>query len=99
LKEENFYLKYIINKRHSNSQLALWRAVILQAFVDLLTNSEKLEDQIAKRFARSWILGMSQDFKLVCSMAGYNPYYVRRKAVSFMNNNKVHKLINNLYTA
>lgn len=82
------YLNYIITESYHDRQRALWRAVILQAFVDISTNSQKVEDKIAKRFARSWLLGMSEEFKLVCSMAGYNPYYVGKKAVGIMNKAK-----------
>ncbi len=59
---------------------ALWRAVILQALIDATSNYKRREYQLEKEKARSWLLCMSDSFVDVCSMAGYEPHYVQKKA-------------------
>lgn len=81
----------------SQWQRALWRAVILQAFMDSVSNCQRTESKIAKHSARDWLTGMGKDFKLVCSMAGYNATYVKRKADVFIHNDEsVTKVLNEL---
>ena len=81
-----FFLDKEKAKKRSKAERALWRAVILQAFVDCLTKSKRAEDKLARYSARSWLLDMCQYFKMVCYIAGYNPYTIRRQAKRFIKN-------------
>ena len=54
----NFFLQRQILQDRSYGVRALWRAVILQAFVDSLTKSKRTEDILARGSARGWLLGM-----------------------------------------
>ncbi|ABD46471.1 MULTISPECIES: hypothetical protein [Neorickettsia] len=85
---DEFFLRKIIETNRNNAERALWRAVILQAFMDSLTESKRTEDRLARISARGWLLGMCHDFRIVCALAGYDPYYVRRRAQKFMNEKK-----------
>lgn len=61
-------------------EVALWRAVITQALMDAGSNSNKRSARIEKAQAISWLSGASKDFAIVCSMAEYEPSYVKQKA-------------------
>ena len=65
---------------------AMWRAVILQAFIDITNNYTRTEDKIAKYNAKSWLLKMSNDFIDVCVLADYDPYFVMQKAKEVIDN-------------
>ena len=64
----------------SNPEKALWKAVILQAFIDLQTNSKK---KIAKTFrtkALFWFNIKNKNFVNACNCAGLDPNFVLDKA-------------------
>lgn len=65
---------------------ALWRAVIMQAIFDLTSNSSRTEEKLAKIHAKSWLLGNSRDFLHVCTMAEYDHEFVKKKALSTIEN-------------
>ncbi|MDH5796430.1 MAG: hypothetical protein OEY79_02695 [Anaplasmataceae bacterium] len=67
---------------YSNEIRSVWRAVILQAICDATSYAVRTESKIEKYNAREWLIGMSEEFKMVCSMAEYCPYYVRKKAMA-----------------
>lgn len=58
---------------------AMWKAVIFQALVDATSRSNKREEKIEKANAISWLSGKSPDFKLVCSLAGFELGYLQQK--------------------
>lgn len=64
---------------------ALWRAVILQSVLDIVNNSSRTEEKIARRAAHSWLFDNYDDFITVCNIAEYSPDYVRRKAKDVSN--------------
>ena len=68
-------------------QRALWRAVILQSILDLLNNSSRTENKMAKIQAKHWIFTNNEHFKDVCSMAGYQRDFVRKKILELMRKN------------
>lgn len=53
----------------------LWRAVVLQAIDDVFSLNDRNQ-----RAAIRWIFGDSEDFRMVCELAGVAPRWVRRKA-------------------
>lgn len=55
-------------------EVALWRAVLLQAFVDLKIKSKHKKYNATKRKALEWFKSekSQQDVKDICRMAGYN---------------------------
>ena len=65
---------------------ALWRGVITQALMDAGSNSNKLELKKEKARAISWLNGDSDDFKEVCTLAGLDETYVKRKAIEAIKN-------------
>lgn len=69
-----------------NNTISLWRAVILQAIIDSTSNYKRKEYQLEKKKAQSWLTNMNEDFKTVCLMAGYEPYYVQTKARNILHN-------------
>lgn len=79
-----------INYDYGNDQFfccrALWRAIIMQAILDLTSNSSRTEEKLAKKQAESWLLGNSIDFLDVCRWAEYSPQRVRSKALMTIEN-------------
>lgn len=68
------------------NELALWRAVIAQAFSDATyrerSGCEPDQVILAGRFpARRWLLNDSEDFRAVCAYADLEPSQVRALAV------------------
>ena len=81
-----------------NQNRALWRAVILQAIIDILNNSSRTENKIAKIEAKQWIFQNNEDFQEICYLAGYSTKYVRTKIMEIMRQNLVSKIvINKIY--
>ena len=54
----------------------LWRAVILQAILDLKNNGHKIMDKVNRIKAILWINLNRKDFIDVCQMANMNPQSV-----------------------
>jgi len=64
----------------TRGESVLWKAVILQAMMDALSQSRNTEQQYHKQAAIQWLTGGSKDFYLVCSLADRDPSDVRRNA-------------------
>ena len=64
----------------NRSYIALWRAVIMQAMLDIASMSSRTEDKLEKYRSISWIMNDNEDFNLVCRLANYDPKYVRNRA-------------------
>ncbi len=80
------YSSYIDNKYKTIlGEVGLWRAVLLQAFVDLKSKSKKKRNQNFIREAKEWFIKKENknDIKQICEMAHYNY-------------NSVHKLANDI---
>ena len=58
---------------------ALWRAVIMQAFQDALSNAKNYDLRREKVKAISWLSSDNEDLKIVCSYADLDYYYVKKK--------------------
>lgn len=63
---------------------SLWRAVIMQALLDSISNSGRTEEKLAKTHARSWLCNFSEDFLTICNMAEYSPHYVKKKFLELL---------------
>ena len=67
------------------AERALWYNVIMQAITDAmkLHNKNKYKRRDANA-AIDWLLGDSEDYRTVCSLAGFDPDYLRRKVTLFL---------------
>jgi hypothetical protein len=57
---------------------ALWKAVILQAFVDLKSNINRPDTELHRKKAIQWMDLNNQNFLDVCDKADINPFVVCR---------------------
>lgn len=64
----------------ADHESSLWRAVITQALMDAASRSRKTEAIRHRQEALEWLLGITQDFEIVCENAGLDPDYVRTQA-------------------
>lgn len=58
---------------------ALYKAVVLQAFLDMHNTSKKRERLNEKYSASKWLMDAGEDFKFICILAGLEPSYVHNK--------------------
>lgn len=70
-----------------NKEESLWKAVILQAFADLQSNSKKPNMKNNKVKALLWFNLNNKDFITVCEYANLDPCYVWKRANFIKNNN------------
>ena len=68
---------YIVNR---SPEKALWKAVLLQAFVDLQNNSKKKIANTYRVRNLFWFSIKNREFLDVCNYAGLDPDYVISKA-------------------
>ena len=62
-------------------EIALWRAVLLQSFIDLKTQSNKKRMQPIKYEAYKWFSATDQEpVRIVCQLANYNYNEVKKCA-------------------
>lgn len=76
----------------------LWQRVVVQAIRDLVgTRTLKTRDiEMAQRQAGVWLTSGSEDFFTVCSLAGVDPYALRRWAEAHMENPNAHRSLSKL---
>ena len=77
------YTEYAKNEYSAIAgEVALWRAVLLQAFIDLKVKSKNKKYDHARRKAYEWfkLPKNQQDVKEVCNMAGYEYRKVQQLA-------------------
>lgn len=86
--EEDFNYRYSNNNLYFKSEIALWKAVILQALVDLQSNSKKKIANTYRIKALMWFNLKNEDFITVCNYAGLDPKYVYEKSRIVKENNK-----------
>ena len=65
-------------------EVALQKAIILQAIKDATSSSKSQRDIENKVIAREWIYCDDPDFVTVCEKAGYEPSYIRSIAGQFI---------------
>ena len=80
------YYEYYVNdyKNETKGEVALWRAVLLQAFIDLKTKSKKHVKKPVKREAVKWFRANKRDLMDVCALADYDYRMVVKKAEEIM---------------
>ncbi len=88
LDTEDFNYKYSNDNLYYKSEIALWKAVILQAMLDLQTNSKKKIANTYRVKALMWFNLKNEDFLTVCNYAGLDPLYVYQKSQIVKKNNK-----------
>ena len=69
----------------SNPEVTLWRAVILQAFIDASARSgpgpgERTLVRLERARAREWLLTDSPGLRAICAVADVSPHIVIREA-------------------
>jgi hypothetical protein len=65
-------------------EVALRKAIILQAIKDATSSSKSKIDKENKIIAREWLYGNDPYFVTICEEAGYEPSYVRSIASEFI---------------
>lgn len=68
-----------------NKEQSLWKAVILQAFIDLKNNSKKKIANTYKVKAALWFNLRNRDFLTTCEYANLDPFYVWNTAEKIKN--------------
>jgi len=76
-----------IPNTEGNPYIALWRAVILQEFFDMVSNSLNKTTNGQKHTAIHWLLHPSRDLHTVCDFAGIHPDEVIARAQRAMAEN------------
>lgn len=85
---DDFNYKYSNDNFYYRGEIALWKAVILQAMVDLQSNSRKKIANTYRIKALMWFNLKNKDFLTVCNYAGLDPKYVYERAIKVKENNK-----------
>lgn len=67
---------------------ALWKAVIMQAVLDIMNTSKRTEHIVAKRDAISWFNLKNKSFLRVCDNADLKPAWVLKKVRFALENPK-----------
>ena len=65
--------------KNQNPESALWKAVIMQAVLDVMSNSKRASEILAKNTARDWLNEKNPSFIKVCGYAGLSPNWVMKK--------------------
>lgn len=85
---EDFNYKYSNDNLYYKGEIALWKAVILQAFIDLQSNSKKKIANTYRIKALMWFNLKNEDFITTCNYAGLDPKYVYEKSRIVKENSK-----------
>jgi hypothetical protein len=72
-------LEFLHNSDLDREQ-SLWKAVVLQAFIDLKNNSKKKIANTYRVKAILWFNLHNEDFLAVCNFANLDPHYVWSRA-------------------
>ena len=87
INKNDFNYKYSNDNIYYKSEIALWKAVILQALLDLQTTSKKKIANTYRVKALMWFNLKNDEFLTVCNYAGLDPKYVYLKSQIVKNNN------------
>ncbi len=87
-KKIDFHYKYSNDNIYYKGEIALWKAVILQALIDLQSNSKKKIANTYRIKALMWFNLKNKEFLQVCNWAGLDPLYVYEKAQVVKRNNR-----------
>ena len=75
----------------SQGERVMWKAVIMQALVDLSSQSMKKMNKIYRTQAGKWLNKYNKNFLTVCSYAGFSPDFILKKANEIKKMNKFYK--------
>lgn len=82
----------------SSGETSLWQAVIIQAAMDIFSDSKCPKAKRAKKDAIAWFNRKNDDFLSVCSFAGLDPDFVIRGLKRAMNRFKKKTLLECLHS-
>ena len=85
-------MKVLYEERKDPNQ-ELWKAVLKQTFEDAFLPRKIHLADYEKREARNFVTTRSENFDVVCEMAGLSPDYVWDKINQFRNNKKKVKYV------
>ena len=88
---EDFNYRYSNDNIYYKGEIALWKAVILQAMVDLQSNSKKKIANTYRIKALMWFNLKNEDFLTVWNYVGLDGKYVYEKAMKVKENNAFFK--------
>ena len=74
-----------VDFENANPEISFLKAVVLQAFIDMQTNSKKKVIQAYKIKAMQWVNLKNAEFIEVCRRANLDPYYVWTQAQKIKN--------------
>lgn len=66
-----------LKNNNDSADIALRKAVVLQAVLDATSNTKSLKAGKYKSEALEWLFGNSKDFLEICYQAGYKPEFIR----------------------
>lgn len=66
-------------KEGRRPEIGLWKAVIMQSVLDIMSNSSRASDVLAKKVAIDWLNLKNENFLKVCGYADLNPEWVLKK--------------------
>ena len=69
--------KFTFEKK--SGEMALWKAVIMQSVLDVVNNSSRAAEILAKKTAIDWLNINNSSFIKVCGYADLNPEWVLKK--------------------
>lgn len=67
-----------------SADIALRKAIVLQAVKDTISTSKVKEEIRAKFEARAWIFGNDPNFIKICHEVGYEPSYIKSITKKFI---------------
>ena len=73
-----------LKSHNTNPYVALSKAIILQAIVDLASTAQKNKDLRYKLDSMQWIFLTNTGFEETCTSAGFEKGYVRQVAKDFI---------------
>lgn len=73
-------------EKHKIPEVSLWRAVIVQAVLDCLTQSKRKENTLARSDAFVWLDVKNKNFCQVCEFAILEPSFVVKQVKNALNN-------------
>ena len=85
-----------IKDSNKSSEIALRRAIILQAIIDASNTSNNKQARIIEQDAKKWLFSNSEYFQSICLEADLDPEFIvsTAKKVIKLHNNKKEQVIN-----
>ncbi len=83
-------LKTEVHENETLSEIKLWRAVIQRAFEDVIYPGMERSLIMFKYQAHLWFVDDSENFKLICTLAGLNENVVREKYLNMVDQEQIY---------